>query len=164
MHTRQLLLATLVVALGCGGSEGGTSSPVAADAKKLGQDAAKTAKDAGDKMGDELAKAADSLQAYAKTLAEKVSESGSAFAQSVQSKMPAVEQLVDQTKAKLASGGAQAKELALKLYDKLKALKDKLAALTQNAATATKEMKDGVVAAYDDLIAEVRTALKPAAG
>src|SRR5262245_60695164 len=153
---RKALAIALVVAVGCGDDD--------RPAKAQIQDAAHSAKVAGQKMGAELSSALDSLEAWAKETANDVGESGAAFAQRVADKMPDTEQLVSDTKAHLAAGGAKAKEAAARLDDKLAVLKAKLATLGHSTATATKEMKDDVVRAYDDLLAEVRGALKPSAG
>jgi len=157
---RQAVALALVVLLGCGDENKSASEKM----KDAGHDAAQGVKDAGKKVGNELSDALASLEHWAKETSKDVGESGEAFAKRVQDKMPDTEKLVSGTKAQLAAGGAKAKELGAKLDDKLAVLKDKLATLSHNAATATKEMKDDVVKAYDDLLAEVRDALKPSAG
>jgi vacuolar-type H+-ATPase subunit H len=157
---RQALALALVVIFGCSDDGRSASDQI----KDAGHDAAQGAKDAGNKAAAELSEALASLELFAKETAKDVGESGEAFAKRVQDKMPDTEKLVSATKAQLAAGGAKANELGAKLDDKLGVLKDKLAVVAHDAASATKEMKDDVVTAYDDLLAEVRGALKPAAG
>ena len=158
---RQAVALALVVLLGCGDESSKSASDKMKDATK---DAAQGVKDASKKVGTELSETLASLEHWAKETASDVGESGEAFAKRVQDKMPDTEKLVSATKTQLAAGGAKTKELAARLDDKLAVLKDKVAALAKNAASATKEMKDEVVDAYDDLLAEVRGALKPSAG
>jgi ABC-type transporter Mla subunit MlaD len=157
---RQALALALVVIIGCGDD----SKSAGAQMKDATHDAAQGAKDVGKKVGTELSEALASLEHWAKETASDVGESSEAFAKRVQDKMPDTEKLVSDTKAQLAAGGAKAKELAARLDEKLAVLKEKLAAVAHNAASATKEMKDDVVVAYNDLLADVRSALKPAAG
>jgi ElaB/YqjD/DUF883 family membrane-anchored ribosome-binding protein len=157
---RQALALAVLVLLGCGDDD----RPASTQIKDATHDAAQSVKEAGQKAGAQLSEALASLEHWAKETASDVGESGEAFAQRVQEKMPDTEQLVADTKAHLAAGGAKTKEAAARLDDKLAALKDRLATLGHNAATATKEMKDDVVRAYDDLLAEVRGALKPGPG
>ncbi|HEX5012303.1 MAG TPA: hypothetical protein VFY71_18085 [Planctomycetota bacterium] len=157
---RQAVALAFIVILGCGDDNRFASEQM----KDATHDAAQSAKDMGKKVGNELSDALASLEHWAKETANDVGESGEAFAQHVQDKMPDTEKLVSGTKAHLAAGGDKAKEAVARLDEKLAVLKDKLAAVAHNAATATKAMKDDVVKAYDDLLAEVRGALKPAAG
>ena len=154
---RQAVALALVVLLGCGDESSKSASDKMKDATK---DAAQGVKDAGKKVGNELSEALASLEHWAKETASDVGESGEAFAKRVQDKMPDTEKLVSDTKAHLAVGGAKAKELGARLDEKLAVLKDKLAAVAHGAASATKEMKDDVVVAYNDLLADVRSALK----
>ena len=129
---------------------------VASDMKQLGHDTKETAKDVGQKVGDSLADAARAVDGFARAAAAKVADGGDAFANEVSSHMPAVESAVDKTKARLEAGGAEAKAAAQRLGDKLAVLKQKLAAMGHDAAAATREMKDDVVRAYDDLAAELK--------
>ena len=154
------LALALIVLLGCGDD----SKSAGAQVKDATKDAAQGVKDAGNKVATQLSEALASLEHWAKETANDVGESGEAFAKHVQDKMPDTEKLVSSTKAQLAAGGAKSKELAAKLDEKLAVLKDKLATLAHNAGSATKEMKDDVVVAYNDLLADVRSALKPSAG
>jgi hypothetical protein len=73
--------------------------------------------------------------------------------------MPDVETLADEAKAKFNQGGAEAKAAAARLDNKLAVLKDKLAELGRDAAHATKAMKDDVIAAFNDVVAEIRSGL-----
>ena len=79
--------------------------------------------------------------------------------QKIQSKMPELESLVDKAKAKLSAGSAEAKEAAKSLDDKLATLKTKLGQLADSGAQATKELKDEVVDAFQDLVASVKSGL-----
>ena len=157
---RKAVALTLLVLAACGDDGRSTGDKL----KDASHDAAQGAKDVGNKVGAGLSEALASLEAFAKETAQDVGESGEAFAKRVQDKMPDTEKLVSGTKAQLAAGGAKAQELAARLDEKLAVLKDKLAAVAHDTASATKEMKDDVVDAYDDLLAEVRGALKPSAG
>jgi hypothetical protein len=74
--------------------------------------------------------------------------------------MPDVEHLVEQAKSKLsAAGSATAKDLSAKLDEKLATLKTKLDTLTKSAAAATQQMKDDVVAAFGDLVTQLKSSL-----
>src|SRR5262249_15828593 len=142
---RQALALALVVLFGCGDADDGRSA--SEKMKDATHDAAQGAKDMGNKVATQLSESLASLEHWAEEAANAVGEAGEAFAKPVQDKMPDTEKLVSATKAQLAAGGDKAKELAAKLDDKLAVLKDKLATLAHNAASATKEMKDDVVKA-----------------
>jgi len=157
---RKALALAVLVLLGCGDDD----RPASAQIKDATHDAAQNVKAVGQEVGAQLSDALASLEQWAKETANDVGESGEAFAQRVQDRMPDTEKLVADTKAHLAAGDAKAKELAARLDDKLAVLKARLASLAHGAASATKDMKDDVVRAYDDLLAEVRGALKPSAG
>ena len=130
---------------------------VANDVKQLGHDTKETAKDVGHEVGESLSEAAKAVEGWARAAAAKVADSGDDFANEVSAHMPDVERAVDKTKAKLNAGGAEAKAAAQRLGDKLAVLKQKLAAMGHSAAAATREMKDDVVRAYDDLVAELKS-------
>ena len=128
----------------------------------VAHDVKETAKDVGHKVGDSLESAAEAVDGFARAAAAKVADSGEAFSDEVSSHMPEVESAVDKTKAKLNAGGAEAKAAAQRLGDKLAVLKTKLAAMGHSAAAATREMKDDVVQAYNDLAAELKAGVKRA--
>lgn len=127
------------------------------EVKELGHDTKEAAKDVGQEVGESLSDAATAVDGWARAAAAKVADSGEAFASEVSAHMPDVERAVDKTRAKLNAGGAEAKAAAKRLGDKLAVLKDKLAAMGHDAAAATREMKDDVVRAYNDLAAELKS-------
>ena len=156
MKTPTLLVATLLLAA-CGDpNQPGT---VASDMKQLGRDTKETAKDVGHEVGESLSEAVDALDRWARTASTNVAETGDKLAQDVSDRMPELETLADKTKAKLAQGGESAKAAAERVDLKLAALKDKLAAFTHNAARETKEAKDDLVAAFQDVVSEIRSGL-----
>ena len=134
-------------------------SDVGSSLKKTGQDVAQKTKAAGEKIGDGLAEASQGLVSFAKDIGNDVSDSAQVVGQKIQAKMPDLESLVDKTKAKLSAGGAEAKEAATHLDDKLATLRTKLADLTKAGANATKEAKDDVVAAFKDLVDSIQSGL-----
>lgn len=158
-HSLPLITLTLVGLLGVACSDSDRSE-LGSSLKKTGQDVADKTKAAGEKVGDELSKATDGLVTFAKDIGNDVSDSAQVVGQKIQAKMPDLEALVDKTKAKLSAGGAEAKEAATHLDDKLATLKTKLADVTKAGANATKEAKDDVVAAFKDLVDSIQSGLK----
>ena len=157
---RQLpLIAVAVVGLLCAGCSDDHTGDVGSSIKKTGQDVAQKTKAAGEKIGDEVADATQGLVNFAKDVGNDVSDSAQVVGQKIEAKMPDLEALVQKTKAKLSAGGAEAKEAATHLDDKLATLKTKLADLTKAGANATKEAKDDVVAAFKDLVDSVQSGL-----
>jgi hypothetical protein len=134
-------------------------SDVGSSLKKTGQDVAQKTKAAGEKIGDGIAEASQGLVNFAKDIGNDVSDSAQVVGQKIESKMPDLESLVDKAKAKLSAGGAEAKQAATHLDDKLATLKTKLADLTKAGANATKEAKDDVVAAFKDLVDSIQSGL-----
>jgi uncharacterized phage infection (PIP) family protein YhgE len=155
MKSSPLLVVTLVLAA-CSPSD---RAAVRSDAKELGHDAAQAGKDAGHAAGESLSEGVEALDRFARAAASNVAEGGEQLAQDVSKHMPDVETLADEAKAKLAQGGAEAKAASARLDNKLAVLKDKLAALGRDAAHATKEMKDGVLTAFNDVVDEIRSGL-----
>jgi hypothetical protein len=157
-HLLPFIAVALVSLLGTGCSDD-SRSEVGADLKKTGQDVAQKTKAAGEKVADELSDATSGLVSFAKEVGNDVSDSAQVVGQKIEAKMPDLEALVTKTKAKLAAGGAQAKEAATHLDDKLATLKTKLADLTKAGANATKEAKDDVVSAFKDLVDSIQSGL-----
>lgn len=157
-HSLPWITVALVGLLGVGCSDNDRSD-VGTNLKKTGQDVAQKTKAAGEKIGDEIADATSGLVSFAKDVGNDVSDSAQVVGQKIEAKMPDLEALVDKAKAKLAAGGAEAKEAATHLDDKLSALKTKLADLTKAGANATKEAKDDVVAAFKDLVDSIQSGL-----
>jgi hypothetical protein len=157
-HPLPWITIALVGLLGAGCSDD-SHSDVGSSLKKTGQDVAQKTKAAGEKIGDEVADATQGLVNFAKDVGNDVSDSAQVVGQKIESKMPDLEALVQKAKTKLAAGGADAKEAATHLDDKLATLKTKLADLTKAGANATKEMKDDVVAAFKDLVDSVQSGL-----
>jgi ABC-type transporter Mla subunit MlaD len=158
MRTPTLLFVTFLSVAACGDPD--KPGTVASDMKQLGHDTKETAKDVGQKVGDSLSEAADSVEGWARTAGEKVSVGGDAFAHEVSSHMPDVEQAVDRAKLKLQAGGEEAKAAAQRLDVKLATLRSRLQDVSRDAAAATREMKDDVVRAYEDLAAELKSSVK----
>ena len=152
------ITVALVAWLGAGCSDE-TATKTGAALESTGKDIAETTKDVGSKIGDGLAEAADGLEDFSKSLASDVSDATGDVGQKIQSKMPELESLVDKAKASLSAGGAEAKEAAKALDDKLATLKTKLGQLTESGAQATKELKDEVVNAFQDLVASLKSGL-----
>jgi hypothetical protein len=113
----------------------------------------------GREIGQSTAEAVDALDRWATSAATNVAETGDKLAQDVSARMPELETLVDQAKAKAAQGGAAAKAGAQRLDDKLAVLREKLAAFGHDAARETKEAKDALLAAFRDVVSEVRSGL-----
>lgn len=155
---RTWIAVALVACLGSGCSDE-TARKTEAALEQAGDDIAETTKDVGDKIGDGLAEAADGLEDFSESLASDVSDAAGDVGQKIQSKMPELESLVDKTKAKLSAGGAEAKEAAKSLDDKLATLRTKLGQLADAGAQATKELKDDVVDAFQDLVASIKSGL-----
>lgn len=153
------LLVALVFTLGCGDADHGAMGKVGTGVKQAGADALQAAKDVGNEVGDELADAIASLEAFAKSAASGLSDTGEALAQGVASRMPDVRNLVDKAKLKLAAGGAEMQEQASRLEAKVALLESRLEALAHNAASASREMKDDVVAAFNDVVADIKRSL-----
>ena len=153
------IAVAVLAALGAGCSDDGQADLTAEGLKRTGKDVAQSTKEVGEAIGDELSEAADGLESFAKSLAGNMNESAEDAGRSIQSKMPEVENLVDQAKAKLNAGTAETKLLAAQLDDKLQTLKTRLDALAREGAQATQEMKDDVVHAFQDLVASIRSGL-----
>jgi gas vesicle protein len=154
------ITAAVIAALATACSDESPTDSMGAGLKQAGKDAAQTTKEVGHKLGDELAEAADGLEDFAKNLASNVSETTQDVGRSIEAKMPDVENLVEKAKAKLNVGTAEAKLLAAKLDDQLLTLKNKLAAVTRDGAQATKAAKDDVVAAFQELVASIKSGLR----
>jgi len=155
---RTWITVALVAWLGAGCSDESAQKTGAA-LESTGKDIAKTTKDVGNQIGDGLAEAADGLESFAQSLASDVSDAAADVGQKIQSKMPELESLVDQAKAQLSAGGAEAKAAAKTLDEKLAMLKTNLDQLAADGAQATKEMKDEVVNAFQDLVASIKSSL-----
>ncbi len=155
---RLWITAALALSLGAGCSDNGPASKVVPALKESGKEVLATTKEVGSKVGDGLAEAADSLATFSKSVASNVSDTGEAVAKKVMAKMPDVESLVDKAKAKLATGGAEAKALVARLDEKLVALKSGLESLAKSGVNATREAKDAVVNAFNGLIEDIKNA------
>lgn len=142
------------------GAKAGKAADKAGEAmKETGKDVAKATKEVGNKVADGLSEAADGLATFSKSLASNVSESAEDLGKSIKAKMPDLESLVDKSKAQFNAGGADTKDLSSKLDDKMKTLKTKLDQLAHDGANATKELKNEVVDAFQDVVASVKSGL-----
>ena len=156
----KLASCTILALLSAGcGRDDGTHGSVSSDVKEFGRDTAQAAKEVGHDVGESLSASVAALESWSKSAASNVAESGDQIAQDVSARMPELETMDDQTKAKLSQGGAEARAATERLDIKLATLKDRLGTLTHGVGDATKDMKDDVLAAFNDLVAEIRSGL-----
>ena len=139
---------------------GATAKNASDKAAQATKDAAKATEDAAKKAVSELKTGADGLEKFANSLQESIGDAAYDVGQSIKAKMPEVEKLAEKVKARLNAGDEDMREAAAKIDEHMTDLRNKLTALGDDAATATKDAKEDAADAFKSLLDNIQNGVK----
>jgi uncharacterized phage infection (PIP) family protein YhgE len=127
---------------------------------KATKDVAQATKDAGKKAVDDLKIATDGLERFGNSLQESIGDAAFDTKAAIEAKLPEVNNLAEKVKARLNAGDADMRDSAAKLDEKMTEMKTKLAALGNDASTATKDAKEAAADAFKSLVDNLQNGIK----
>jgi len=129
-------------------------------AKQATKDVAQATKDAGKKAVDDLKVATDGLERFANSLQESIGDAAFDTRAAIEAKLPEVNNLAEKVKARLNAGDEDMRESAATLDEKMTDLRNKLAAIGNDAAVATKDAKEDAADAFKSLMDNLQNGIE----